>query len=243
MRRRRQSAGTRPHPALAAAVPSRLSYLFSAHLLRRTLLALLIAVTTTTVLYGFNGWLPTFLVKQGHGIVTTLAFTAVMGLGAPAGSWLGSVIADRVGRRFGIVVLALSWAAFGVGYAYADTNAELMGVGFGVMVPSYALVSVGYAIYIPELFPTVLRMRGAGLAGAAGRLAAAGAQYGVVWAYGFGGVGAVSAGMAALLVLLALVILLAGIETRQRSLEALSSTLGETPTRPLGGLASIRDNP
>jgi putative MFS transporter len=162
-------------PAPASHVPDRLSYLFSSHMLRRTLLALLIAITTTTVLYGFNGWLPTFLVKQGHGVVATLAFTAVMGLGAPVGSFVGSVIADRVGRRFGIIVLALCWAAFGGAYAYASTNIELMAVGFGVMVSSYGLISVGYAIYIPELFPTAIRMRGAGLAGAAGRLAAAGA--------------------------------------------------------------------
>lgn len=230
-------------PVVVEQVPDRMSYLFSAHMLRRTLLAILIAVTTTTVLYGFNGWLPTFLVKQGHGIVATLTFTAVMGLGAPIGSWFGSVIADRIGRRFGIVFLSLSWAAFGVGYAYAGTNAALMAVGFGVMVSSYALVAVGYAIYIPELFPTALRMRGGGLAGAAGRLAAAGAQYGVVWAYAFGGVGAVSAGMATLLVILALVILVAGIETRQRSLEDLSSNLGPFVRSPAGGLASTMENP
>jgi putative MFS transporter len=151
-----------------------------------------------------------------------------MGLGAPVGSWLGSLIADRYGRRPGIVVLALAWAALGVVYAYAESSAALMAVGFGVMVSSYALVAVGYAIYIPELFPTRLRLRGAGLAGAAGRLAAAGAQYGVVWAFAFGGVGAVAACMAALLVFLALVVLLAGVETRQRSLEDLSSTTGET---------------
>ena len=231
-----------PTPAATAHIPDRLSYLFSGPMLRRTLLALLTGVTSTTVLYGFNGWLPTFLVKQGHGIVATLAFTAVMGLGAPVGSLLGSLIADRYGRRPGIIVLSLSWAAFGVCYAYAGSNALLMAIGFGVMVSAYGLVSVGYAIYIPELFPTQVRMRGAGLAGAAGRLAAAGAQYGVVWAFAFGGVGAVSAGMATLLVILALVVLLAGIETRQRSLESLASTLGEAAPDPVG-LLPVRENP
>jgi putative MFS transporter len=215
-------------PVPAEAVPDRLSYLFGPHLLRRTLLAVLIAVTSTTVLYGFNGWLPTFLVKQGHGIVATLSFTAVMGLGAPLGSWTGSVIADRLGRVPGIIIVSLAWAAFGIAYAYAGSDIALMTVGFGVMVSAYGLVAIGYAIYIPELFPTTLRLRGAGLAGAAGRLAAAGAQYGVVWAFAFGGVGAVSACMATLLVLLAVVVLVAGVETRQRSLEALSVDLGES---------------
>jgi putative MFS transporter len=230
-------------PVPPSLVPDRLLYLFSPHMLRRTLLALLISVTTTTVLYGFNGWLPTFLVKQGHGIVATLTFTAVMGLGAPVGSFLGSLIADRFGRRPGIIVLSLAWAAFGMVYAYAGSNAALMIIGFCVIVSSYALISIGYAIYIPELFPTTLRLRGTGLAGAAGRLAAASAQFGVVWAFGFGGVAAVSIGMAALLVFLAVVVLIAGIETRQRSLEDLSSMLGDTNALPLGNLAPATENP
>jgi putative MFS transporter len=73
-------------------------------------------------------------------------------------------------------------------------------------------------------------MRGAGLAGAAGRLAASGAQFGVVWAFTAGGVGAVSGAMAALLGLLAIVVLVAGVETRQRSLEDLADGLGATTT-------------
>ena len=226
-----------------AQVPDRLSYLFSPQLLRRTLLALLTGVISTTVLYGFNGWLPTFLVKQGHGIVATLSFTAVMGLGAPLGSLLGSWMADRFGRRPGIVVLALAWAAFGVCYAYAGTDAALMAIGFGVMVSAYGVVAVGYSIYIPELFPTELRLRGAGLAGASGRLAAAGAQYAVVGAFGIGGVGAVSAGMAALLVILALVVLFAGVETRQCSLEALANSVGEPPQGPIRELQPVSENP
>ena len=158
------------------------------------------------------------------------------------GSLLGSWMADRFGRRPGIAVLALSWATFGVCYAYAGSNAALMAVGFGVMVSAYGVVAVGYSIYIPELFPTELRLRGAGLAGAAGRLAAAGAQYAVVWAFGFGGVGAVSAGMAALLVILALVIVFAGVETRQRSLEALASSVGEQPQEPVNGFRPVSEN-
>jgi MFS transporter, putative metabolite:H+ symporter len=216
-------------PTPASVIPDRLTYLFSPHMLRRTLLAVLTAVTTTTVLYGFNGWLPTFLVKQGHGIVATLSFTAVMGLGAPVGSLLGSWIADRLGRRPGVVILALAWGASGVAYAYASTDIQLMAIGFAIMVSAYALVALGYSIYVPELFPTRLRMRGAGLAGAMGRLAASGAQFGVVWAFTIGGVGAVSGAMAALLALLAIVVLVAGVETRQRSLEDLAADLGATP--------------
>ena len=75
----------------AAPVPDRLSYLFSPQLLRRTLLALLTGVVSTTVLYGFNGWLPTFLVKQGHGIVATLSFYGRDGSGSAIGVLAGQL--------------------------------------------------------------------------------------------------------------------------------------------------------
>jgi putative MFS transporter len=198
-------------------------------MLRRTLLAMTVGIIMPTCLYGFNGWIPTFLVKQGHSIASTLYFTALMGLGAPAGAYLGSVIADRVGRRPGIIGLSLLWAGFGIAYAFATTQAEIIGYGIGVVVGAYALNSVCYAIYVPELFPTRLRLRGTATAGAAGRLASAGAQYAVVWAFTFGGVGAVATGLAALLVFQALVLALFGIETRQRSLEDLSAHIGHDP--------------
>ncbi|HVY16113.1 MAG TPA: MFS transporter, partial [Rhodopila sp.] len=144
------------------------------------------------------------------------------------GSVLGSLIADRVGRRPGIVILSLAWGISGVAYAHAETDIQLMAVGFAIMVSAYALVALGYSIYVPELFPTRLRMRGAGLAGATGRLAASGAQFGVVWAFNLGGVSLVSGFMAGLLGLLAVVVLVAGVETRQRSLEDLAADLGAT---------------
>jgi putative MFS transporter len=149
------------------------------------------------------------------------------------------VIADRLGRKPGIVLLSLAWAASGVAYAYAGSNVALMGIGFVVILSSYALVAVGYAIYIPELFPTRVRLRGAGLAGAAGRLASAGAQYGVVWAYGYGGVEAVAACLAVMLVVQAGVVLVAGIETRQRSLEDLSGDFSDAPVG--GGISAVRE--
>jgi hypothetical protein len=49
--------------------------------------------------------------------------------------------------------------------------------------------------------------------------------------------------MAALLVFLALIVLLFGVETSQRSLEDLSSTVGETGTEPEGSLRPAVENP
>ena len=231
----------RPRPVTIAPgsdVPDRIGYLFSPRMLRHTLLAVMVGVVMPTALYGFNGWIPTFLVKQGHGVAATLGFTAVMGLGAPLGAWIGAVIADRWGRRPGIVVLSLAWAAAGVAYALAATEAQIMALGFCVVVGAYALNSVSYAIYIPELFPTRLRLRGASIAGAAGRLASAGAQFGVVWAFTGGGIGAVAACLAGLLVFQAVIVGLFGVETRQRSLEDLARV--DDPAGPAMPLTTER---
>jgi MFS transporter, putative metabolite:H+ symporter len=44
-------------------------------------------------------------------------------------------------------------------------------IGFLLTIPIYLLVAVLFAVYIPELFPTALRLRGVGICNAVGRSA------------------------------------------------------------------------
>ena len=44
-------------------------------------------------------------------------------------------------------------------------------IGFLLTIPSYILVAVLFAVYVPELFPTALRLRGVGICNAVGRSA------------------------------------------------------------------------
>jgi putative MFS transporter len=99
-------------------------------------------------------------------------------------------------------------------------------VGFGLVTSIYVLVGVGFAIYIPELFPTDLRMRGNGFANTLGRIVAMLTPYAVVPVYMADGVGGVTGVISLLLAVMAVSIWIVGIGTRQKSLEELAGGPG-----------------
>lgn len=196
--------------------------LFSHDVIRRTLIGITIHVTTGIVLYGFIVWLPTFLVKQGFSVVSSLTFTTVMSLGGPVGALIGMGVADRFGRRPVVVVFSCLAALFGVLYANVADPSSLMAIGFCLVTSVYVLVAVGFCLQVPEMFPTAYRLRGTGLCGTMGRLASASVQGLTVAAFAWGGVTAVLGIMIGLLLTQAFIVGVFGIETRQRTLEELA---------------------
>jgi putative MFS transporter len=206
--------------------PVPLGVIFSGPVLQRTLVAILLNVVMGFCLYGFLGWLPTFFVKQGLSIASSLEWTAVMSLGGPIGAAIGLLVADRVGRKWTVVTASLVAAAMGILYPMMHDPVPLMAVGFVLVTSAYVIVAVGFALWVPELYDTRYRMRGAGVCSTAGRLTTAGVQFVVVALFAWGGVQAVVGVLAAMLVLQAVVFALFAVETRQQSLERLSKDDG-----------------
>ena len=97
-----------------------------------------------------------------------------------------------------------------------------MALGFAMFTLIYFLVAVITAGYVPELFPTAIRMRGNGLCNSVGRLATIFVPFAAVARLRAGGLAAVLAGVTAVLLLQAAVVWLTGTETRGQSLEAIS---------------------
>ena len=213
--------------------------LFSRELAGSTALAVMIAVVSGVSLYGFLSWIPTFLVKQGFAIRSSLLFAAIMGMGAPLGGLLGSVVADRFGRKRTLVVIALVQAALGVAYPAVTSNVEMVLCGFALTVCAYAVVAVGYALYIPEMFPTRSRLRGVSVAGGVGRLTSSGVGFVIVSVFGAFGIAGVSGFLVACMLALAACIQFLGRETSQRALEAIEAAPdGATPlaaVQPMAG--------
>jgi len=199
-----------------------ISVVFSPAVLPRTLVGVLLNVVMGFCLYGFLGWLPTFFVKQGQSIASSLEWTTVMALGGPIGAGIGLLVADRFGRKWTVVVASLVAAGMGLIYPRMVDPTALMAVGFVLVTCAYVIVAVGFALWIPELFETRYRMRGAGVCNTAGRLTTAGVQFVVVALFGWGGVAAVVGVLAALLVVQAAIFALFAVETRQRTLESLA---------------------
>lgn len=106
----------------------------------------------------------------------------------------------------------------------------LVVVGFGVVVCAYAMIAIAIAVYIPEMFPTPIRLRGTALAGVASRLSGACVQYGVVVVFATWGIVGVTTSLAMLLLLQAAALAIFGVETRGRSLEVLSRQDARAPS-------------
>jgi putative MFS transporter len=103
--------------------------------------------------------------------------------------------------------------------------------GFFLFLATYLVATLGLVSYVPELFPTEYRLRGAGFCIAVGRMAAMLTPYGVVWTYSRGGVGLILGLLVGLLLLQALAVAVFGISTEKRSLEELTPESGGADAR------------
>jgi MFS transporter, putative metabolite:H+ symporter len=145
--------------------------LFEPPILQRMIVGAVALVVINTILYGFVTWLPTFFVKDGRDIVKSMTFTALMTLGAPIGSAIGAYTSDFWGRRPTILGASIAAMALGALYPFMRSPLALVSTGFLLIIPIYVLVSLLFAIYVPELFPTEVRLRASGICNAIGRSA------------------------------------------------------------------------
>jgi putative MFS transporter len=215
--------------------PVSFSVLFRKDVLPRTIIGCLIMMVIGFSIYGFLGWLPSFFVKQGHDIIQSLAWTAIIALGAPAGNVVGVLIADRIGRKWSVMAATLSACVFGLAYQNAGSDTMLLVMGFLLVGSIYLLVAVGQGVYVPELFPTQYRLRGAGLCGTMGRLASATSQFFILWLFGLGGVSYVVGAVIASMLLLAIIVALFGVETSRKGLEEITGSLEVSSAAHISG--------
>jgi len=230
----KEASQGQPLPAPAAAstatVSSDVATLFAPPLLSRMIVGSICLITINTLLYGFVTWLPVFFIKQGLSVATSFGYSLVMALGAPVGSAIGALTADRWGRKPTIIGASLISVALGILYPMISDPMLLVVVGFLLTVPIYVLVALLFGIYIPELFPTEVRLRAAGIVNTLGRGATIVTPFLVVMLFEARGVAGVMALMIGLLVLQIITVWAFGIEPRHRSLEELK---GEEPAPEL----------
>jgi putative MFS transporter len=208
--------------------------LFQPPYLGRTLLGSLLHVVVGFSLYGFIGWLPTFLVKGGHSVVSSLGYTTLMALGGPVGSLIGLALADRIGRKPSIVGSSIVAAVLGVAYPFMAEGVPLVVVGFLLVTSIYVMLATGFAMHVPELFPTRYRLRGTAVCATAGRITTALVQFVVVAIFAWQGLAGVLITLAGILLFQAIVFLLFGFETKGRTLEDVS----ELASSPVAGAAA-----
>ncbi len=213
-----------PPPRAAGPAPSRdLGTLFRPPLLARMVLGGISLIVINTLIYGFITWLPTFFARQGLSIATSFGYGLVMALGAPVGAYIGAVTVDRWGRKPTLVAAAALSIVFGAIYPFIHDPYLLPLVGLALTVPIYVMVAVLFGVYIPELFPTEVRLRASGLCNMLGRGATVLTPFVVLPLFTTYGVGGVLTLMIGLLAALIVTVLLLGVEPANRRLEDLAA--------------------
>jgi putative MFS transporter len=124
--------------------------------LRRTIMLILFNVFQSVGYYGFANWVPTLLIKNGITITHSLQYTFIIAIAAPCAPLLFFGLADRVERKWLVMVSALGVAVFGL--IFAQVRSPVAVIGFGVLVTvANNIMSFAFHTYQAELYPTRIR--------------------------------------------------------------------------------------
>jgi MFS transporter, putative metabolite:H+ symporter len=192
--------------------------LFQSPFLASLIVGCVSLMVANSVIQGFVVWLPTFFVGQGESIARSTGFAMLMALGGPIGSALGALVADYLGRKLTIVTVSCLAIGLSVAFVFSGTSPIMPIIGFLLTIPIYLLVAVLFAIYIPELFPTALRLRGVGICNAVGRSASIIVPLSIGPLFANLGIAGVLAVMSSALIAMCVVVIALGTETRVQRL-------------------------
>lgn len=205
------------------------SALFKKGAIKRTLTICIALFAMNVCMYTITGWTPSLLVLNGLDVSMSLGITVVMLIGAPVGIWILSMTADRVNRKPTMVVTLCMLAVAGYLWTLVpiDNIPMIMLVGFILCCIDYYYALLACSVYIGEIFPTELRIRGAGFGNAIGRLGAVFAPYWV--AFFLNTTGATSAYLVngIIAIVAAIFIWILGVETRNKTLEEVNDSIVE----------------
>ena len=169
--------------------------------------------------YTLMTWLPTMLLIKGIDVGHSFALYTLTVIGAPVGTFLGMVFIDKVSRKcMGISLLGII-AIFGPLFAIQQNELLLCVMGFSLEVVTEMYVAYSSGVYVPEIWPTELRLRGSGLSNAIGRISGVVAPVVVAQLLARGTVMPVFILMSSICLAVAIVIFVLGVDTRRRTVE------------------------
>jgi putative MFS transporter len=188
---------------------------------RRAILMSVFNFFQTFGYYGFAAWVPTLLIAKGIKITTSLEYSFIIAIANPIGPLLGTLIADRIERKWQICLGAVGIGVFGMLFANATAPALLILLGVLVTLCNN-LLSYSFHSYQSELFPTRIRSRAIGFVYSWSRLSAALSGLVVAFLLNLGGVNAVFAFIAFAMAIVVATIGGFGPRTRGLALEAIA---------------------
>jgi putative MFS transporter len=208
---------------------------FRQPVLDRLIVGIVLNVIIGMEVFGFIVWVPTFLVKHGLSVASSLGYNTLMSVGAPLGCVVAYFLSDVVGRKPALIGASLLTIVFGYFYGGATDPVMITVTGFLMFMLIHFLMTVGIGTYVNELFDTRYRLRAVGICSTFGRGAAMVTPFVVVAAFNYAGLMGVIGSLSAELVVLIIVLLAIGIETRGQTLEEIAAggMLASAPTAVL----------
>lgn len=204
--------------------------LFSRPVIRRTLVALLLTIISLFGSYTVTGWIPTFFVKQGMTVSSSLGFNAAIMSGYVLGPIVILLLADRLGRRNIIMTYGTLAAIVAAIYPFMREPALIIAIGFIMtcMVSSFLTLALGT---VPEFFPTAFRFRGGGFAQTVGRICVIASPFIVLWLFNSTGIIGVILTLSGMYILVTLVVAVARVDTSAEALAQIAPN-GDTADAP-----------
>lgn len=195
--------------------------LFVPPYLSRTLVMSIFNAMQTIAFYGFGSWVPTLLIAKGLHVTASLQYAFLIALANPVGPLLAYAIADRIERKWQIVMAGMVTGA-GI-FFFARQDSAVLVILFGILVTlANNWLSFTFHGYQAELFPTRMRARAVGFVYSWSRVSAALAGLMIGFFLHNGGTMAVALFIAAAMAIMVLVIGLFGPKTLNRRLEEIS---------------------
>jgi putative MFS transporter len=145
-----------PGPAAAPIIRGSFLEIWQKPYLSRTIMLILFNIFQTVGFYGFANWVPTFLIKQGITVTTSLQYTFVIAIAAPFGPLLCFWLADKVERKWLLVSAAGGVAVSGLAFSQMASGVGLTVFGVFLTLSNNAM-SFAFHSYQTELYPTRIR--------------------------------------------------------------------------------------
>jgi MFS transporter, putative metabolite:H+ symporter len=187
----------------------------------RSIMLIVFHLFQTVGFYGFSNWVPTLLIKRGVAITSSLRYTFIIAIAAPFGPLLATAIADKLERKWQIVLSAFAIAVSGL--FFGQMNAASLLIAFGVLLTlANNILSFSSHAYQAELYPTRIRALAVGFVYSWSRISVVFSSFAIGFVLDRLGVPGVFALIAGSMLIVMLAIGLLGPRTNNLALETIS---------------------
>lgn len=203
---------------LEAVKPS-LAAIWSGRFARRTAMLWIAWFGIVFTYYGIFTWLPSLVYNQGFTFIKTFEYVFIMTLAQLPGYFAAAWLVEVIGRKYTLSLFLLMTGVASWFFGQSTTVNAI--VTWGCVMSFFNLGAWGVIYtYTPELYPTSIRAFGSGWAAGIGRMGGmlAPAMVGVILERGMK-MEAVFYMFTVVLVFVSFMIILLGIETKQKNLE------------------------